>query len=108
MVVRYVDSNGKQRIKGGTNLKSSQSYPKRFLDWFGNDSFYFWRRCETKTTKDQFSHIFKLCCFGLISHAIRSALKVRGCPGKTSQQVPQSQLQRRKVIPQGSHEEPDE
>ncbi|CAK9076384.1 unnamed protein product, partial [Durusdinium trenchii] len=30
MVVHYQDSQGKARIKGGTDLKSSQAYPKRF------------------------------------------------------------------------------
>ena len=31
MSIRYVDSAGKQRIKGGRDLKSSQSYPLQFL-----------------------------------------------------------------------------
>ncbi|CAK9102671.1 unnamed protein product [Durusdinium trenchii] len=30
MVVHYVDSSGKQRIKGGGDLKASQAYPRRF------------------------------------------------------------------------------
>lgn len=28
MIVRYVDGAGKERIKGGADLKSSQAYPK--------------------------------------------------------------------------------
>ncbi|CAK9085318.1 unnamed protein product [Durusdinium trenchii] len=31
MVTHYVDSNGKQRIKGGPELKKSQSYPRRLF-----------------------------------------------------------------------------
>ncbi len=31
MVVRYVDSNGKARVKGGRSLKASQHYPKQSL-----------------------------------------------------------------------------
>ncbi|CAK9095839.1 unnamed protein product [Durusdinium trenchii] len=31
MVVHYVDSSGKQRIKGGGDLKASQAYPRRRL-----------------------------------------------------------------------------
>ena len=32
MVVHYTDGKGKRRIKGGSDLKSSQSYPR---GWFG-------------------------------------------------------------------------
>lgn len=31
MVVRYTDSSGRSKIKGGRHLKQSQSYPKGFL-----------------------------------------------------------------------------
>lgn len=31
MVKRYVDGNGKQRVCGGVDLKTSQAYPKQFL-----------------------------------------------------------------------------
>ena len=31
MVVHYVDSSGKKRIKGGGDLKASQAYPTRRL-----------------------------------------------------------------------------
>lgn len=32
MVVKYTDSQGKARIKGGADLKMSQSYPRRALE----------------------------------------------------------------------------
>jgi len=31
MAVKYVDGSGKQRVKGGSSLKASQSYPLQFL-----------------------------------------------------------------------------
>ena len=38
MVVHYVDSKGKHRIKGGADLKASENYPRLFLGsrkhWF--------------------------------------------------------------------------
>lgn len=30
MVIKYVDGSGKRRVKGGADLKSSQSYPVLF------------------------------------------------------------------------------
>lgn len=32
MVVRYIDGQGKARVKGGKSLKASQHYPKQSLE----------------------------------------------------------------------------
>ena len=33
MVVRYINGKGEARCHGGSDLKSSQSYPRQFLSW---------------------------------------------------------------------------
>ena len=38
MAVSYIDKNGVKRVKGGKDLKSSQSYPRLF---FGQNEFKF-------------------------------------------------------------------
>lgn len=38
MVVKYQDSSGKKRVKGGSDLKASQAYPVKFPS-FGKQGF---------------------------------------------------------------------